>query len=136
VLVAVTAVSCISMRPLSPQTRFNGQRARDLRLVLPTPCDFRPGLSLMTDTLAAGDYNPMLEDDDGVYFQGSDKVFTRSLAGILSVRDGGIYLSRDHETTWVYFINNDGNMERYSLPEECKYRIEHCSDCEVAMSDR
>lgn len=135
VLVAAVGTGCISMRPLSPDTRFDNQPAKDLQLVLAAPCDFRPGLSLMKDTLSAGHYRPMLEDDDGIYFQGSDKVFVRSVIGIASVHDGGIYLSRDHDTVWVFFINHQGNLERHELPEDCKYRIETCSDCDLAFSE-
>ena len=126
---AATCSSCNSIRPLSPNAKLDDRPAKSLTLVVPESCEFRPTIPTVQHTLTAGRYKAELEDDDGIYFEGSHKVFLGAFLGGGTLTDGGVYLSNDGSDVYVFYVTSAGAVERYSLPKSCKYRIERCEDC-------
>jgi hypothetical protein len=126
---AATCLSCNSVRPLSPNAQLNDRPARGLTLVVPESCEFTPAIPTVHHTLTAGRYKAELEDNDGIYFQGSHKVFLSAFLGGGTLEDGGVYVGNDGDTLYIFFVNRDGHIERYNLPKSCTYRIERCEDC-------
>jgi hypothetical protein len=103
---------------------INGTPAKDLVIVFPSICQLSVGLGA-TQTLPAGRYTPVFEDESGVYFQSPGKILTSDFVGV-TLLDGGLYLRRDNAPgVWYYAILDQGFMSRLSqMPGTCTYSVE------------
>lgn len=76
-------------------------------------------------TLPAGRYQPVLEDERGVFFESPDGLALTQpgLRGTRS-RPGGIYVAREGRIAWQYLGDADGISSRERLPLACRFAIE------------
>jgi hypothetical protein len=131
-LLAVTACGGGSLRPLAPSTRLDQKPAAELVLHFADPCVVLPGGTPMgrpdgvrSHELPAGRYQPLLEDDDGVYFASPSGIrVTEPAPRGTRTRPGGVYLARSHRVAWEYLGDADGISTRQVLPGHCRFALE------------
>ncbi|HEX4266086.1 MAG TPA: hypothetical protein VH597_17250 [Verrucomicrobiae bacterium] len=100
---------CASMRVLSSTPPVKA-------FVLEKPAEFTFGLGTKV-TFPAGEYKPVMEDNDGYYYQAPSKVVARDLFSY--VADGGLYLRRAEmvPTRW-YVIDQQNYTKTGKLPKD------------------
>lgn len=106
---ATMLVGCSSMRVLSSTPPVKS-------FVLDKPAELTFGLGTKL-SLPAGEYKPVMEDNDGYYYQAPSKVVARDLFSY--VADGGLYVRRGQETPshW-YAIDNQNYTRMGKLPKD------------------
>ena len=100
---------CASTQVLSSTPPVKG-------FVLEKPSQFSFGLGTKI-TIPAGEYKPVMEDNDGYYYQAPTKVVARDIFSY--VADGGLYLRRDETTPsrW-YAIDEHNSIKTGKLPKD------------------
>jgi hypothetical protein len=125
---ALSLVSgCSTIRPVSASATLDGQRAKDIRVVLSEPYSYTPsGLLMAAQTLPAGNYTAFLEDDDGVYFQSPVKILFYNSLKPTTVQDGGVFFKGGQSNQAYEFIfeNNQPEYANLKLPSDFKFRVE------------
>jgi hypothetical protein len=124
-------VSCRSIVPLRPETRFGDRPAVEQELVLAEPCVLLPGGTPMgrpdgvrSHTLPAGRFRPELEDDEGIYFVSPDGIrVTEPAPRGTRTLPGGVYVAHGHRRAWEYLGDAAGVSARQPLPEHCAFRV-------------
>lgn len=125
--------ACATRAPVSVDTRVGDRAAREVVLTLPRPCSLYPGGPPMGrpdgvrgHTLPAGRYEPLFEDDDGVFFASpTGVVVTEPAPRGARERPGGIYLPRGVEAGAQQYLGDAERVtERSRLPERCHFEIE------------
>ena len=114
-------VGCSTLRPLSAGRTLDGYPARDISVVVSAPYSFKPGF--VTHTLPAGTYNPVLEDDNGVYFQSSSKLLLGDVLGP-TLHDGGLFFKGGVSTDVYEYIIVESRHSNWKLPSDFKFRVE------------
>jgi hypothetical protein len=116
---AVVTVSmltgCASMRVLTSTPPVKA-------FVLEKPAEFTFGLGTKL-TLPAGEYKPVMEDNNGYYYQAPTKIVARDIFSY--VADGGVYLRRDESTPshW-YAIDQQNYTKMGKLPKDFQIKTE------------
>ena len=90
-------------------------------MIVPEPYSFRPGLVL--NTLPAGTYTPVLEDDDGVYFQSPTKLLVGDVFGP-TLHDGGLFFERGTSKEVYEYVIVIHRHSKWKLPSDFKFKIE------------
>ena len=145
ILVVVACASC-KPQPVSPSTQFRGRTAKDFCVVFTSPCPFKfkdllTALATRCDlfdcyeyALTPGSYKAKLEDDDGIYFEGSKEVRWSLTFGNDRLIDGGVYLEDDDAAPMAYVYDTFGRIEEHEMPGYCSYSIQRCDLGELAPS--
>lgn len=117
--------ACSTIRPLSATRTIDGYPAKDIVVIVPEPYSFRPGL--VTHTLPSGIYTPVLEDNDGIYFQSPSKLLLGDMFGP-TLQDGGLVfkngVSNDVYEYMIITTLGTGRHTKWKLPDDFKFRIE------------
>ena len=114
-------VGCSTLRPLSADKVFDGHPVKTTSVVVPADFSFKAGL--VTHTLPAGTYTPVLEDDHGIYFQSPRKHLMGGLFGP-TLYDGGLFFKGDGQTDVYEYLIIEGSHSTYKLPEDFKFSVE------------
>jgi hypothetical protein len=114
-------VACSTLRPLSATRTLDGYMAKDTIVVVPEACSFKP--FLVTHTLPAGIYTPVLEDDDGVYFQSPSKLLLGDIWGP-TLHDGGLFFKGGLSGNPYDYLIIENRRTHNKLPSNFKFRIE------------
>lgn len=137
--VILGVMACVSCKPqpVSPSTQFRGRTAKDFCVAVAGPCPFKfrdlltalatrcHGADCFEYALTPGSYEAKLEDDDGIYFEGSGRVHWSLTLGADRQIDGGIYLENDGGTPMAYIYNALGRIETHEMAY-CSYSIQRC----------
>ena len=105
---------CASMRVLSSTPPVKG-------FVLEKPAEFTFGLGSKI-SLPAGEYKPVMEDNDGYYYQAPSKLVARDIFSY--VADGGLYLHRGETmpSKW-YAIDQQNYTKTGKLPKDFSLKV-------------
>jgi hypothetical protein len=113
---------------------LDGYPAKATTIVVLEAYSFTPGL--VTHTLPAGTYSPVLEDDDGIYFQSSSKLLLGDMFGP-TLHDGGIFFKSGVSTEVYDYMIIAGGHSNWKLPGDFKFQINrNTNGNQVAMPAR
>ena len=117
--------ACSTLRPLSAMRTLDGYPAKDVVVIVPEAYSFKP--VLVTHTLPEGIYTPVLEDDEGIYYQSPSKLLLGDVLGP-TLQDGGLFFKNGFSSeVYEYIIVTTfgaGRHSKWKLPDDFKFRIE------------
>ncbi|TPE54110.1 hypothetical protein FJM67_05720 [Maribrevibacterium harenarium] len=113
-------IGCSTVKPLSDDRALGGHLVKDIVIVVAAPYSFQPGLVM--NTLPAGIYTPVFEDDNGVYFQSPSKLIIGDVLGP-TLNDGGIFFKGGDISDVYEYVIVMNRQTTLKLPADFKFEI-------------
>jgi hypothetical protein len=113
--ICIASVGCSSVKEIDRDRNVGGYNMKATRLVVATDFSFKSESSALT--IAAGEYEATLVDNDGVYFSSPKGVLVDG-----SNRKGGVYVENDGKPTQVW-VSSVFTSKIAAIPREFKYEL-------------
>ncbi|MBI5578028.1 MAG: hypothetical protein HY895_02645 [Deltaproteobacteria bacterium] len=115
-LCLIALVGCSSARLIERNRDFRGYSLMQTRLIVPSDFSFKPHTATLA--LLTGEYVPVFEDGEGVYFQSP-----RGIIVDTAFYNGGVYLKNSPGDPAELWLSTYYSATVAVLPPEFKYEI-------------
>jgi hypothetical protein len=113
-IAAIVLPGCASMRVLSSAPPVKA-------IVVEKPLEFTFGLGTKL-TMPVGDYKPVMEDNNGYYYQAPSKLVARDIFSY--VADGGLYVKRGETNPCRWYAIDERNFTKTgNLPHNFQAKL-------------